>query len=127
MRIFDLCELLKICTFRDQKVSDNEFIYNFLCVNKNFILKNSNEFTVEDLWYSEYYYLMCVKNQNEQNFGYDAGFEQMCFKLLGDIENKIDIDWDIIRNLEEKALLNNSGGEVNESSNSKSFKCIRQG
>lgn len=98
MRIFDLCELLKICTFRDQKVSDNEFI-----------LKNSNEFTVEDLWYSEYYYLMCVKNQNEQNFGYDAGFEQMCFKLLGDIENKIDIYWDIIRNLEEKALLNNSG------------------
>lgn len=73
MRIFNSHELSKICTAMEQGVSENRFLYNFLCENKDFILESSNEFIVEDLWYSEYYYLMC-------------------FKLLETIQNEIDID-----------------------------------
>lgn len=106
LKIFDLSELLKIATIKKQKLNNHEFIYSFLSVNKDFILENSNDFTIEELWYSEYYHLVCMKNESEYNFGYDAGFEQMCFKLLEIIQNQIRIDWDIICDLEEKASKN---------------------
>lgn len=104
MKLVTLNDLSEIISYKiPDNVSEYKFVYNFISVNREFILETCSIFSDEDLWYSEYYYIFCEKCLQYRKSGYDAGFEQMVFKLLEAISNEIDIDWDIINNLEIKA------------------------
>lgn len=119
MKFFTLDNLSEMISCKvSNGVSEYKFLYDFISVNKDFIIKNCSTFSYEDLWYSEYYYLFCEKCLCCGKTGYDAGLEQMLFKLLESISDKIEINWNIINDLEIKAkkLI---WGETDESCDSK--------
>lgn len=104
MKFFSLDDLSKITFYKvPDNISEYQFLYNFISVNKDFILENCSTFSYEDLCYSEYYWLLCEKYLRYKKADFDVGLEQMLFKLLETISNEIDIDWNIIKALEIKA------------------------
>lgn len=104
MKFFTLDDLSEIIVYKiSDNVSEYQFLYNFISVNKDFILQKCNTFSEEDLWYSEYYWLLCEKYFQFKKSGYDAGMEQMIFNLLETISNNIEIDWSVIKDLDMKA------------------------
>jgi len=70
----------------------------FLRLNKNKIISQTDKFTTEDLYYSEYYQLhSIIKECDLQN---DAGAKQQLFQAIENM-GEIEIDWDIIREIDE--------------------------
>lgn len=72
-------------------------LYEFLRLNKSKIISQANKFTLEDLYYSEYYHLhSIIKECGLQN---DAGAKQQLFQTIENMD--VEIDWDIIRKIDE--------------------------
>lgn len=99
MKLVNKDSLDKIININTNEVE--EFMYNFLSINKDFILENTTEFTIDDLWYSEYYWLSELRKKKNK---YDAGMDQQLFELLEMMNINIDIDWNIIEDIEENNI-----------------------
>ncbi|MDE7398327.1 MAG: hypothetical protein K2N06_02250 [Oscillospiraceae bacterium] len=71
----------------------------FLRLNKSEIAARTDKFTLEDLYYSEYYQLhSLIKERDLQN---DPGAKQQLFQAIEGMDFEIEIDWDIIREIDE--------------------------
>lgn len=93
MKLFDLQELKKLCSYQKvQNVSDVQFLYEFLSVQKEYILSLSDKFSDSDLWYSEYYWLWAYIT--ELGLQQDAGAQQQLFQLIEQMDWYLEeIDW----------------------------------
>ena len=102
MNLFTETALRKIVNIKLNK--DIEYyMYKFLEINKDFILENTNEFVIDDLWYSQYYWFSIIKFKHNKKNGYDAGMEQIQFQLIEIMQqNGIDINWNIIEEIDQK-------------------------
>lgn len=102
MNLFNEKELNKIVDAQFKDGNMEEFIYNFISINKEFILEKIAKFTIDDLWYSQYYWLNILKQKYNKKNEYDAGINQQQFKLLEVMmESGISIDWNIIKSIEQ--------------------------
>lgn len=84
------------------KLSENDGslydLYEFLHLNKGKIISQTEEFTPDDLYYSEYYWLhSLIKKRGLQN---DLGAKQQLFQTIERMY-EIDIDWNIIHEIDE--------------------------
>lgn len=90
------------------KLSENDgSLYDlceFLRLSKDKITSQTDKFTPEDLYYSEYYWLhSLIKERGLQN---DQGAKQQLFQAIEGM-CEIEIDWDIIREIDEIFNFNN--------------------
>lgn len=70
----------------------------FLRLNKSEIISRIDKFTPKDLYYSEYYQLhSLIRERDLQN---DPGAKQQLFQVIEGMF-EIEIDWDIIREIDE--------------------------
>ena len=100
MILFELKHLNSIISYKkSENISDEEFILNFLSVNKSEILSKINRFSKEDLWLSEYYWLLWAIRQ--KGMLSDAGAKQQVFQLIVEMSNNIDMNDVMCRKLVE--------------------------
>lgn len=87
---------------KDLKIQLNYFL--FLKKYADDILASNKEIPIEDLLYSQYYWLAKYKNRYLSIVGYDAGLEQQVLKLAEEIDQQIEagIDWTIIEQIENE-------------------------
>ena len=78
-------------------------MYEILENMKQTILSQTDKFTLEDLWYSEYYwYLVLMKEQNVQN---SADFQQGLFRVIERMDYQIaSINFTVLERLEKEIL-----------------------
>lgn len=74
-------------------------MYELLEAEKQSILSKLQEFTLEDLWYSQYYWFLVI--MKERNTWNQADYEQQKYKILEKMDVEIEIDWTLIEQLEE--------------------------
>lgn len=74
--------------------------YDFFTNNVIDLAEKEDENTI---LYSKYYWYTKYKKRYFEVYGYDAGIEQEGFKLLEELENRLEdgIDWVIIQDIEE--------------------------
>ena len=79
-------------------------MYNILENMKECILSKTDKFTIEDLWYSEYYwYLVLMKEQNVQN---RIDFQQGLFHVMERMDYEIaPINFTVLERLEKEILI----------------------
>ena len=94
--------------FMKLKFDSNEILavqmYEILENRKQNILSQTDKFTLEDLWYSEYYwYLVLIKEQNVQN---SADFQQGLFHVMERMDYEIaPINFTVLERLEKEILI----------------------
>ncbi len=94
--------------FLKLKFDSNEILavqmYEILENRKQNILSQTDKFTLEDLWYSEYYwYLVLIKEQNVQN---SADFQQGLFHVMERMDYEIaPINFTVLERLEKEILI----------------------
>ena len=94
--------------FLKLKFDSNEILavqmYEILENRKQNILSQTDKFTLEDLWYSEYYwYLVLIKEQNVQN---SADFQQGLFHVIERMDYEIaPINFTVLERLEKEILI----------------------
>ena len=94
--------------FLKLKFDSNEILavqmYEILENMKHDILSETDKFTLEDLWYSEYYwYLVSMKEQNVQNC---VDFQQGLFHVMERMDYEIaPIHFTVLERLEKEILI----------------------
>ena len=94
--------------FLKLKFDSNEILavqmYEILENRKQNILSQTDKFTLEDLWHSEYYwYLVLIKEQNVQN---SADFQQGLFHVMERMDYEIaPINFTVLERLEKEILI----------------------
>ena len=87
---------------------DNEELslrmYKLLESAKESILSKTDEFTLEDLWYSQYYWFLII--MKERDVMQQADYLQQLSKILDSMDGEFCIDWEIVERL-EKDVYNN--------------------
>lgn len=94
-------KLFSMDDFRELSESGGSLydLCEFLRLNKSEIAARTDKFTLEDLYYSEYYHLhSLIKERDLQN---DPGAKQQLFQVIEGMY-EIEIDWNIIREIDEK-------------------------
>ena len=86
----------------DLKIKLNHYL--FLEKYADDILASDIEISIEDLLYSQYFWLTKYKDRYISIVGYDAGLEQQVFKLAEEIDQQIEagIDWSIFEKIENE-------------------------
>lgn len=86
----------------DLKIKLNYYL--FLEKYADDILTSDIEISIEDLLYSQYFWLTKYKDLYISIVGYDAGLEQQVFKLAEEIDQQIEagIDWNLIEKIENE-------------------------
>ncbi len=97
---FSLFDVHNALYFDSTMNSNNALeIYELLETDKQSILLKLKEFTPEDLWYSQYYWFLII--MQERNAWGLADYEQQKFRILDNMDQYIQIDWNIIEKLEQ--------------------------
>ena len=106
MNLFDLKTLNNICSYeKSEGVTDGRLLYEWLCINKDFILSKTDRFSIEDLWLSEYYWLLILII--ETGLENDVGAQQQLHKLLENMENNTgEINWEQVELMEKQFNFN---------------------
>uniref|UniRef100_UPI004055B240 hypothetical protein n=1 Tax=Agathobacter sp. TaxID=2021311 RepID=UPI004055B240 len=76
-------------------------VYERLESGKEEILSKTDKFTLEDLWYSQYYWFLMLMKERDALTA--ADYQQELFKILESMERDICIDWEIIEQLEKSS------------------------
>lgn len=82
----------------------NEFFnYWSFFEQKEMIIKELTNVTLDIILYSKYYWCTKYKNKYIQLYGQDMGIEQQQYKIIEEFEQRlnINIDWNIIEKIEE--------------------------
>lgn len=97
-RVFGVSDAIQVF---GADIAQNESLklYELLAVEKQSILSKLQEFTLEDLWYSQYYWFLVI--MKERNAWNQVDYEQQKYKILENMDLEIEIDWTLIEQLEE--------------------------
>lgn len=90
----------------DDKALNDYLNYWMFFQEKEEIIQNLTGRLPDTILYSKYYWSSRYKEQYTKLYGYDASIEQQQYKILEELEQRIngDVDWDIIKLIEEKNI-----------------------
>lgn len=94
------------CNVQILSVANNEELslkmYRHLESDKELILSKTDEYTLEDLWYSQYYWFLVI--MKERDVRQQADYLQQLSKIIDSMDGEFCIDWEIIEQLEKEVL-----------------------
>ena len=95
----EIKELFKRAGYEPKKKYDNEELeqffhyWNFLEERESFVTEFMNE-PLDVILYSKYYWYSKLKNKYVELYGFDAGMEQIQYKIIEEMEQRLDeVDW----------------------------------
>lgn len=86
--------------YGDEKLNN---IFNYVCflVNEDEAIQKRLNINIETVLYTKFYWYTKYKNRYIELYGSDAGIEQQQFKLIEEIEQKLnDVNWNLIEEIE---------------------------
>lgn len=97
-RVFGVSDAIQVLG-ADIAQDESLKLYELLEAEKQSILSKLQKFTLEDLWYSQYYWFLVI--MKERNAWNQVDYEQQKYKILESMDLEIEIDWTLIEQLEE--------------------------
>lgn len=95
-------DYLKRKEYEDKELNDS-FNYWVFFEEKEKIIQTLTNESIESILYSKYYWSSRYKERYMEIYGSDASVEQQQYKILEEIDQRIneDVDWNIIQLIEE--------------------------
>lgn len=104
----EMDSLIESENYSYEKVFDDEYAnkyanyFLFLFNNERQILCKNNYITVDELLYCSYYWYSAMKKRYIEIYGEDSSIDQQQFKTLERLERATEIDWDVIKKINEE-------------------------
>ncbi|MBR6771226.1 MAG: hypothetical protein IKM28_08350 [Lachnospiraceae bacterium] len=95
-------QYIKRKKYEDKDLNDFLNYWNFFEEREEIIQGLTNE-SIQTILYSKYYWCSRYKERYMELFGLDASVEQQQYKILEELDQRIngDVDWNIIKLIEE--------------------------
>lgn len=78
--------------------------WNFLDTYEE-VLKSEKNISLETILYSKYYWFLSLADRFYELYGSDAGIEQQKFKLIEEMDQRLDgVDWKLVEKLDANLL-----------------------
>ncbi len=98
--------LLKVSYSRKSEYEDKElndfFNYWFVFEEKEDDILRLKDESIDSMLYTKYYWCTKYKKRYEELYGYDAGIEQQQYKLIEELQARINetVNWSLLESME---------------------------